>query len=371
VQHPFIDEMETIIKRNNIRGEIAHDGNKVMSMSEFVNIMNVKDKNDHYGKDMVSKFLKDDSPHKAYLESLGIYKMRNTHGRATPAMTFLGLKGLLSKLNCEVTDKYTNYCTETTTRVEAGDSNMKRVIDANATSSNVYNVMARDAVAQERASAGASIAAPPEQVLAVRRVYSCACVTLFDHGPTLQAPVAEDCTAVALRLPGVWIVSEEQAQIFLETKKIEAEKMESEENKAERAHVMQKKNLEHGLQMMIKQQDVLDRESKRAQKDLDKEAARERQKLQIEKAHELAMMEKQWDLQNRDATAMNAPSMPAAKRRKSKPATESNAPLVPLAIYKRSNTTTPLTAQQKLYKSNKAKQERLDAKAYRASLVSD
>jgi hypothetical protein len=104
---------------------------------------------------------------------------------------------------------------------------------------------------------------------------------------------------------------------------------------------------------------------------LDKEAARERQKLQIEKAHELAMMEKQWDLQNRDATAMNAPPMPAAKRRKSKPATESNAPMVPLAIYKRSNTTTPLTAQQKLYKSNKAKQERLDAKAYRASLGSD
>ena len=195
----------------------------------------------------------------------------------------------------------------------------------------------------------------------------------------MQTAGAEDCTAVALRLSnGVCILTEASAKLFLETEKmkaetekIEAEKMESEENKAERAHVMQKKNLEHGLQMMIKKQDVLDRESKRMQKDLDKEAARERQKLQIEKAHELAMMEKQWDLQNRDATAMNAPSMPAAKRRKSKPATESNAPMVPLAIYKRSNTTTPLTAQQKLYKSNKAKQERLDAKAYRASLVSD
>jgi len=344
-----------------------------------------RNKYEKFGKETVSKILNNDSPHKAYLENLGIYKLKNAHGPATPAMTFLGLKGLLSKLNCNVADEYTNYCSETTTRVEAGDSNMKRVIDANAASSNVYNAMARDAVAQERASGGASIAAPPEQVLAVRRVYSCACVTLFDHGPALQVPVVEDCTAVALRLPGVCILSAEQAQIFLEnektkaetekmkaeTNKIEAEKMESEENKAERAHVMQKKNLEHGLQMMIKQQDVLDRESKRAQKDLDKEAARERQKLQIEKAHELAMMEKQWDLQNRDATAMNAPSMPAAKRRKSKPATESNAPMVPLAIYKRSNTTTPLTAQQKLYKSNKAKQERLDAKAYRASLVSD
>jgi hypothetical protein len=54
-----------------------------------------------------------------------------------------------------------------------------------------------------------------------------------------------------------------------------------------------------------------------------------------------------------------------------KPVTPAIPPLVPLAIYKRSNTTTPLTAHQKLNKSNKAKQERLDAKAYRASLVSD
>jgi hypothetical protein len=164
VQHPFIDEMETIITRNDIRCEI-HDGKKVMSMFEFVNIMNDKDKNDKYGKNLVANFLKDDSPHKAFLESLGIYKMRNAHGRATPAMTFLGLKGLLPKLTGEVAEKYTNYCTETTTRVEAGDSNMKKVIDANAASSNIYNAMARDALAQERASAGASIGESPMQVL--------------------------------------------------------------------------------------------------------------------------------------------------------------------------------------------------------------
>ena len=165
MQHSFIDEVETIITRNPIRGEIAHDGKKVLSMSEFVNIMNAKDKNDQDGRVIVSRLLKDDSPHKVYLESLGIYKMRNARGPATPAMTFLGLKGLLSKLTGEVADNYTNYCTETTTRVEAGDSSMKQVIDANAASSNVLNQMARDAVAQERASGGASIAAPPEQVL--------------------------------------------------------------------------------------------------------------------------------------------------------------------------------------------------------------
>jgi hypothetical protein len=165
VQHPFIDKVETIITRNDIRGGIADDGKKVFSMSDFVNIMNDKDKNDQGGKVVVSKLLNDDSPHKAFLEGLGIYKMRNARGRATPAMTFLGLKGLLSKLTGEVAEKYTKYCTETTTRVEAGDSNMKKVIDANAVSSNIYNAMARDALAQERASGGAGIAEAPMQVV--------------------------------------------------------------------------------------------------------------------------------------------------------------------------------------------------------------
>ncbi len=41
----------------------------------------------------------------------------------------------------------------------------------------------RQALAQQYASGGVSIAAPPDQVLAVRIVYSCASVTLFDHGP--------------------------------------------------------------------------------------------------------------------------------------------------------------------------------------------
>ena len=47
-----------------------------------------------------------------------------------------------------------------------------------------------------------------------------------------------------------------------------------------------------------------------------------------------------------------------------------NVPVVPLAIYKKSNTTKPLTEQQKLNKRNKAQQERLDAKAYRDGLGS-
>ena len=80
-------------------------------------------------------------------------------------MTFFGLKAFLSKLPGTAAKKYMVYCIEMTTRIEAGDSSMKDVIDANAASSNMLNQMARDAVAQERASGGAGIAAPPEQVL--------------------------------------------------------------------------------------------------------------------------------------------------------------------------------------------------------------
>jgi hypothetical protein len=43
-------------------------------------------------------------------------------------------------------------------------------------------------------------------------------------------------------------------------------------------------------------------------------------------------------------------------------------PVVPLAIYTKSNTTKPLTEEQKLNKRNKAQQVRLDAKAYREGL---
>ena len=155
-----------MITRNPIRCEITHDGKKVSSMSEFVNVMYERNKYEKFGKDIVSKILNNDSPHKAYLENLGIYKLKNARGPATPAMTFLGLKGLLSKLNCNVADEYTNYCSETTTLLEAGKSKtLDDVIDANTASSSMYNAMARDALPHLAASGGPSIAAPPEQVL--------------------------------------------------------------------------------------------------------------------------------------------------------------------------------------------------------------
>ena len=114
---------------------------------------------------MVGKLLAAESDDKTLLESFGIYKISNGRGSGTPALTFKGLKGLLctkALKGAALAQQFIHYAADITTRVEAADP-----------SSNMYNAMARDAVAQEAASAGPSIAAPPEQVLAVR-----ACVRL-------------------------------------------------------------------------------------------------------------------------------------------------------------------------------------------------
>ena len=72
-------------------------------------------------------------------------------------------------------------------------------------------------------------------------------------------PVAQGCIDVALRLPGVIILSQVQAQIYLdtektkaETEKIQAEKMESNENKAQRAHEIAMKTMEHAHELTKK-----------------------------------------------------------------------------------------------------------------------
>jgi hypothetical protein len=107
----------------------------------------------------------DNPNHKSALEKYGIYDIRTQRGSVAPAMTFLGLKELLSKLPGEFADNYRAYCIEITTRVEAGDASIHNVIDTNAVSSNILNKMARDALPHLADSGGASIAAPPEQVL--------------------------------------------------------------------------------------------------------------------------------------------------------------------------------------------------------------
>jgi hypothetical protein len=158
-----------MVTGKNMRNEIASDGNRVFGMSQFINIVTGRDINDKYGLNMVGKLLKEDSIDKPFLENFGIYKIRNARGSYTHAMTFDGLKGLLctnALKGVALAQKYIHYAAETTTRIEAGDPLMKKVIDANAVSSNIYNAMARDALAQEASSAGPSIATPTDQVLA-------------------------------------------------------------------------------------------------------------------------------------------------------------------------------------------------------------
>jgi hypothetical protein len=99
------------------------------------------------------------------------------------------------------------------------------------------------------------------------------------------------------------------------------------------------------------------------------EADAKKTEAEAEKTKAEAML-LQFELKQRQ-TATNAPVVPVAMLKKSKSVTPANAPIVPLAIYNRSNKTKALTEEQKLNKSNKAKQERLDAKAYREGLFSD
>ena len=162
VQHPFMLELENHFKNKYMDFEIKPDGNTVYPAFQFANIVNDRPINDQYGHKAVNAIL-DKPKHKSTLEKYGIYKMTTQCKAIVPAMTFLGLKELLNHLKGPLADSYRAYCIDITTRVEGGDSSMKDVIDANAASSNILNKMARDAVAQERASGG--IAAPPEQVL--------------------------------------------------------------------------------------------------------------------------------------------------------------------------------------------------------------
>ena len=166
MQHPVIHEVEILFKNKHMDCEIV-DGKTVSPAFQFANIVYGKPKNDAHGHVTVQRVL-DKPNNQSQLEKYGIYKMKTQRGSVVPAMTFLGLKELLSKLPGEFADKYRAYCIEITTRVEAGDKLMHNVIDANAASSNVLNQMARQAIAEEAVSAGPSIAAPAEQVLALR-----------------------------------------------------------------------------------------------------------------------------------------------------------------------------------------------------------
>lgn len=79
----------------------------------------------------------------------------------------------------------------------------------------------------------------------------------------------------------------------------------------------------------------------------------------------------QFELEQKRKAAGNGTRAKQSETKEGKARTlTTNVPVVPLAIYTKSNTTKPMTEQQKLNKRNKARQERLDAKAYREGLVS-
>jgi hypothetical protein len=174
VQHPFMLELDNHFKNKYMDFEIKPDGKTVFLAFQFANIVNDKHINDPYGHGAVNGIL-EKPKHKSTLEKYGIYQMKTQRKAIVPAMTFLGLKELLNHLKGPLADNYRAYCIEITTRVEAGDSSMKDVIDANAASSNILNQMARDALPHLAASGGVSIAAPPDQVLAAR--VACFCCT--------------------------------------------------------------------------------------------------------------------------------------------------------------------------------------------------
>ncbi len=131
----------------------------------------------------------------------------------TPVMTVIGLQKFVTRLpKNKLSAQIRDMADQALALYIAGDKPFIEGARANAASSAPIPQLYREAIASERAAAGVSIAAEPQ---------------------------------VALRLPnGVCIVDKDQAQMYLETNKIEAEKKESDENKAQRAHDIRKLELE-------------------------------------------------------------------------------------------------------------------------------
>lgn len=164
VQHPFMLELEALFKNKSMDSGTAPDGNTILPMFQIANIVDGRDINDRYGHLVVKRTL-DKAKHKSALEKYGIYEIQTQRKVMVPAMTYIGMKEFLSKLKGEFADRHRAYEHDISTLVEASDPLINNFMEANSASSNMLNQMSRDYVAHERASGGASIAAPPEQVL--------------------------------------------------------------------------------------------------------------------------------------------------------------------------------------------------------------
>ena len=166
MHHPFLLEVENLFKNKTMDSGI-YDGKTVFPLYQFANIVHKRDMYHSTGHATVQRVL--DKPHyKSALEKYGIYDFTTKRKAIVPAMTLPGLKEFMSTMSGDLADKQRAYNILISTLVEASDPSISRLMEANTASSSVYLAQARDAVAQERASAGPSLAAPPEVVRGAR-----------------------------------------------------------------------------------------------------------------------------------------------------------------------------------------------------------
>ena len=154
------------------------DGRNVFSIIEYITKRYNKNDDGAYARNALKR-LKAKPKYKELEEYVVDAKLGGSKKSMTPCTCVIGFQVLLGILDDEVGVEYRKFARTTVTRVGAGDPTLKDVIDANAASSAPNAQLLRQALAQERAAGGASIAAPAEEVLAARAV--CFCCTLIDH----------------------------------------------------------------------------------------------------------------------------------------------------------------------------------------------
>lgn len=139
------------------------DGRTVFSIIEYIT-KRYKKKDGMYATKWFSR-LKNSTKYKELEEYVVDAKLGGKKKSMTPSTCVIGLQVLLGILDDEVGAEYRKLARTTVTRVGAGDRTLKDLIDTNFASSAPNAELLRQALEHERASAGASIAAPPEQVL--------------------------------------------------------------------------------------------------------------------------------------------------------------------------------------------------------------
>jgi len=168
VHHPFQMEMENIFNNKTIENQISYDGKRAFALYQFANIVRKRDMYHSSGHQDVKTVLQKQR-NKSEFDKYGSYTVTTQRKAIVTAATFMGLRVFLSMMNGDFADRFRAYEHYLSMLVEAADPTSKKLInnlmEANAASKNIINEMARDVIEQERASAGASIAAPPEQVL--------------------------------------------------------------------------------------------------------------------------------------------------------------------------------------------------------------